>query len=57
LSLDLPLVIEIVDSEEKINAFLPYLDEVMKGGLVTLEKVKVIDYRAADAIQGSIKTD
>lgn len=48
LSLDLPLVIEIVDSEEKINAFLPYLDEVMKGGLVTLEKVKVIDYRAGD---------
>jgi uncharacterized protein len=57
LSLDLPLVIEIVDSEEKINAFLPYLDEVMKGGLVTLEKVKVIDYRAGDAIQGSMQTD
>ena len=57
LSLDLPLVIEIVDSEEKINAFLPYLDEVMKGGLVTLEKVKVIDYRAGDVPQGSIKTD
>jgi PII-like signaling protein len=51
LSLDLPLVIEIVDSEEKINAFLPYLDEVMKGGLVTLEKVKVIDYRAGEAHQ------
>jgi uncharacterized protein len=51
LSLDLPLVIEIVDSEEKINAFLPYLDEVMKGGLVTLEKVKVIDYRAGGADQ------
>jgi PII-like signaling protein len=46
LSMDLPLVIEIVDSEEKINAFLPVLDEMMKGGLVTLEKVKVIDYRA-----------
>jgi uncharacterized protein len=49
LSMDLPLVIEIVDSEEKINAFLPTLDEMMKGGLVTLEKVKVIDYRAAAA--------
>jgi PII-like signaling protein len=47
LSLDLPLVIEIVDSEEKIQAFLPVLDEMMGGGLVTLEKVKVIDYRAA----------
>jgi PII-like signaling protein len=57
LSLDLPLVIEIVDSEEKINAFLPYLDEVMKGGLVTLEKVKVIDYRAGDAHQRSMPTD
>ena len=46
LSMDLPLVIEIVDAEEKINAFLPVLDEMMKGGLVTLEKARVIDYRA-----------
>lgn len=46
LSLDLPLVIEIVESEEKIRAFLPELDPMMKGGLVTLEKVQVIDYRA-----------
>ena len=46
LSMDLPLVIEIVDTEEKIQGFLPMLDEMMKGGLVTLEKVKVIDYRA-----------
>ena len=45
LSMDLPLVIEIVDSEEKIQAFLPALDAMMGGGLVTLEKVKVIDYR------------
>src|SRR5574338_1656313 len=42
LSMDLPLVIEIVDSEEKINAFLPVLDDMMGGGLVTLEKAKVI---------------
>src|SRR5689334_16255789 len=47
LSMDLPLVIEIVDSQEKIQAFLPLLDEMMKGGLVTLEKVQVIDYRAS----------
>jgi PII-like signaling protein len=47
LSYDLPLVIEIVDAEEKINAFLPVLNEMMKGGLVTLEKVRVIDYRAS----------
>jgi uncharacterized protein len=46
LSLDLPLVIEIVDAEEKINAFLPLLDEMMQGGLVTLEKVRVLHYRA-----------
>ena len=45
LSMDLPLIIEIVDSEEKINAFLPILDEMMGGGLVTLEKVKVLHYR------------
>ena len=47
LSMDLPLVIEIVDTEEKLKDFLPVLDEMMKGGLVTLEKVRVIDYRAA----------
>ena len=46
LSLDLPLVIEIVDSEEKINAFLPALDSMIGGGLVTLEKVKVVHYRS-----------
>ncbi len=47
LSMDLPMVIEIVDSEEKIRAFLPELDRMMQGGLVTLERVTVIDYRAA----------
>lgn len=45
LSEDLPLVIEIVDSEEKINAFLPELDTMMGGGLVTLENVKCLHYR------------
>jgi uncharacterized protein len=45
LSMDLPLVIEIVDSEDKINAFLPLLEQMMGGGLVTLEKAKVIHYR------------
>jgi PII-like signaling protein len=44
LSEDLPLVIEIVDSEEKINAFLPVLDAMMGSGLVTMEKVKVLRY-------------
>ena len=45
LSMDLPIVIEIVDSEEKVNAFLPVLDKIMGGGLVTLEKAKVIRYQ------------
>jgi uncharacterized protein len=45
LSMDLPLVIEIVDSKENINAFLPELDKMIGGGLVTLEQVKVIQYR------------
>jgi PII-like signaling protein len=49
LSMDLPLVIEIVDAEDKINTLLPVLDEMMKGGLVTLEKVRVIDYRSDEA--------
>jgi PII-like signaling protein len=44
LSEDLPLVIEIVDSEERINAFLPVLDQMMSSGLVTLEKVQVLQY-------------
>ena len=48
LSMDLPIVIEIVDSEEKIQQFLPVLDEMMGGGLLTLEKVKVIDYRGQE---------
>jgi len=46
LSMDLPMVIEIVDAEEKINSFLPLLQPMMGGGLVTLEKVKVIHYAA-----------
>ena len=45
LSEDLPLVIEIVDSEEKINAFLPVVDAMMQGGLITTEKVQVVHYR------------
>ena len=51
LSSDLPLVIEIVDSEEKVQQLLPVLDQMMGGGLVTLEKVRVIEYRAGGNIQ------
>ncbi len=44
LSEDLPVIVEIVDSEEKINAFLPELERMMGSGLVTLEKVQVLHY-------------
>lgn len=46
LSEDLPVIIELVDSEEKINRFLPRLDEMVKEGLITLEKANVVMYRA-----------
>src|SRR5258705_7605892 len=46
LSEDMPMVIEIVDSLENIEKFLPVLDELIKDGLVTIEKVRVIHYRA-----------
>jgi uncharacterized protein len=44
LSEDLPVVVEIIDSEEKIERFLELLDDMMGSGLVTLEKVKVLQY-------------
>jgi PII-like signaling protein len=44
LSFDLPIVVEIVDTDEKINGFLRELDKLMSSGLVTLEKVKVLQY-------------
>ena len=46
LSMDLPIVIEIVDSEENINKILPVLDEMVQDGLVTLQDVRVLKYRA-----------
>lgn len=44
LSQDLPIVIEIVDAQEKIDGFLPVLDGLMSSGLVTIEKVQVLQY-------------
>jgi uncharacterized protein len=49
LSEDLPIVIEIVDAKEKIDELLPHLDDMVTEGLVTLEKVQVIKYRARSA--------
>jgi len=46
LSDDLPMVVEIVDSREKIDTLLPHIDQMVEEGLVTLEKVRVIKYRA-----------
>ncbi len=54
LSQDLPVIIEIVDSAEKIESFLPVLETMMGGGLVTLERVRVIHYRPA---QGENRVD
>jgi PII-like signaling protein len=48
LSEDLPIVIEIVDEAPKIQEFLPHLDEMVPEGMVTLEKVRVIAYRAPE---------
>jgi uncharacterized protein len=45
LSVDLPVVVECVEKEEKVEAILPELDGMIGGGLITLEKVKVITYR------------
>lgn len=49
LSLDLPIVVEVVETEERIQEIVPELDGMIGGGLVTLEKVRVILYRPADA--------
>lgn len=48
LSLDLPLIIEVVETEEAIQAILPDLDEMIGGGLITLERARVILYRPAN---------
>lgn len=47
LSQDLPIIVEVVESTERIEKILPRLDEMVEGGLITLEKVRVILYRAA----------
>jgi uncharacterized protein len=47
LSQDLPIIVEVIESQENIEKILPRLDEMVEGGLITLEKVRVILYRAA----------
>jgi PII-like signaling protein len=48
LSMDLPVIVECVDTQEKIDGILPELDNMIGGGLITLEKVQVIAYRPGD---------
>ena len=48
LSEDMPVIIEIVDTAEKIDKLLPFVDEHVKEGLITLEDVRVINYRHSD---------
>jgi uncharacterized protein len=50
LSADLPIVIEIVDDEEKVDAFLPVVDELVSEGLVTLEAVRIVRYVSPEAV-------
>jgi PII-like signaling protein len=52
LSLDLPLIIEVVETEETIQGILPDLDEMIGGGLITLERARVILYRAVEDGKG-----
>jgi PII-like signaling protein len=47
LSQDLPIILEVIESQERIDQILPRLDNMVDGGLITLEKVRVILYRAA----------
>lgn len=49
LSLDLPIIVEVVETEETIQSILPDLDELVGGGLITLERARVILYRPAGA--------
>lgn len=48
LSLDLPIIIELIETEEAIQAILPELDQMIGGGLITLERARVVMYRPAN---------
>ncbi len=51
LSDDLPVVVEIIDTEERINAFLPLIEPLMSNGLATLERVRILQYGPASPEQ------
>lgn len=48
LSEDLPMVVEIVDTQDNLDALMPFLDEVVREGLVTMERARIITYRSGD---------
>ena len=48
LSLDLPIIVEAVDTQEKIDALMPRIDEMMNGGMITLEQATVIRYSSPE---------
>lgn len=50
LSVDLPIIVEVVDSQEKLDAVMPKIDEMMSGGMITLEKATVIRYSHKDEV-------
>ena len=47
LSQDLPIIVEVIESQDKIDAVMPKIDEMMNGGMITLEKAKVIRYSSS----------
>lgn len=51
VSTNLPVVIEIVDTQERIDTFMPAVDELVSNGLVTIERVKVVKYASGDTAQ------
>jgi PII-like signaling protein len=53
LSMELPIIVEVVDTEEKIQEVLPLMDRMLGGGLVTLEKAHVVLYRADSRSEGA----
>jgi uncharacterized protein len=55
LSQDLPVVVEIIDSKENIDSFLPVLDGMMSSGLITMERAEVLQYGAGQARPSSSK--
>jgi hypothetical protein len=54
LSQDLPVVVEIVDSKEKIDAFLPVLDGMMSSGLITMERAEVLQYGTEESVRSKL---